>query len=584
MLGSTLPASLPLRRLALAFLGGSCLAACTAWPGPASARNADLILTNAKVYTVEPGQPWAEAVAIADGKVLAAGTAAEVEKTKGAATRTVDLRGRVLMPAFGDAHVHPLFGGISYSRCSLHNGQSVDDYRQVIRGCLAKTPSGTVYGVGWKDGLFPPDGIPSKTILDEISTERPLIFESTGGHSIWLNSKALELLGITRDTPDPANGVINRDPATGEPIGGLQESAMALATPLIPAPTPEDIQNAIIYTAHHFNELGITSWHDALIDVDPGGSAPVIDAYKAVKDRSELTSHVTLALKWNNDRALDQLADIERASAHARELGLHADTVKFFVDGVIPQKTAAMLEPYEGTADETGETQIPPDLLDAAVTAVDGLGMQVHFHSIGDRATRDALDAVEAARKADGMQDTRPMISHLNAVDPADQPRFGQLGVTAVFQPLWASIEPYMLLTIDRIGPKRAKYIYPARSVLEDGGRLAYGSDWPVASANPFEGIQVALTRSNPYAPGSEQLLPEQAVSLEEAIKAYTINVAYVLHLEQQTGSIAPGKSADLIVLDRDLFSLDPYKIGETKVLLTLFEGKPVFGSLEKLD
>lgn len=547
---------------------------------PAAA--ADLILTDARVYTVEDGQPWAQAVAVKDGRIMAVGSAAEITRWKGANTRVVDLHGKLLMPAFGDAHAHPLFGGISYSRCSLHAGNSVEDYKRIIAACVASTPGkGTIFGVGWRDGLFPPLGIPSKTILDQISSDRPLIFRSIGGHSVWVNSTALANAGITRDTPDPKNGRIDRDPATGEPIGGLEEEAgMALVEPQIPPPTEQEIEDALLYTARQFNAWGITSWHDALVDVQPDGTSPVLLAYKALKDRDALTAHTVIDLKWDNSRSADQLPALLKAAAWGRAAGLHTNSVKFFLDGVIVQKTAAMIGPYVGTT-ERGDLEIPEAAFKAAVQAVEDNGMQPHIHAIGDRAVRVALDAFEAAAKRDGGKDVRPMISHMNVIDPADQARFGKLGVNAIFQPLWACYEPYMNLAIERIGPARERYIYPQASVMRGGGVVAYGSDWPVATAYPLAGIQVALTRIDPDHPENKPLGADQRITLAQAVRNYTLNVAYVNHLDKETGSIRAGKSADLIVLDQDIFRLPVDRIAKAKVLLTLFRGKAVSGGLD---
>ncbi|WCM25715.1 amidohydrolase [Sphingomonas sp. QA11] len=569
---------MPALRLATAGLLLTVTATANSAPLTPAPEVAELILTNGRVYTVEEGKPWAEAVAIKDGRILAVGTSAEIARRKGAKTNVVDLHGRFLMPAFGDAHAHPIFGGMSHARCALHAGRTLDDYRKIIADCVAKTPgTGTVFGSGFNQTLFPPNGIPRKEILDAISRDRPLIFESDG-HTLWVNSKALELAKITRDTPDPKNGTIDRDPKTGEPVGGLEEAAMALVDPLVPPPTDQDLQGAISYSVKFFNSMGITSWHDAAVEWDKGGTSRAIEAYKAVRDSGGLTMHTAMDLRWNNERGIEQMADILKLSTRAREIGLTANGVKFFIDGVIPQQTAAMLAPYEGT-DVKGATQIKLETLAEAVTALDARGMQSHFHTIGDAAVREALDAVAAARNSDGMSDTRPMMSHMNVIDPADQPRFAKLDVTAIFQPLWACNEAYMALTIERIGPVRSAYIYPAGSVLRFGGRLAYGADWSVASANPFEGIEVALTRVAPEGK-LPPLEPNEAVTLEQALRAYTLNVAYVNHLDKQTGSIASGKSADLIVLDQDLFKIPARQIHSTKVMLTLFQGREVHGSL----
>lgn len=561
------------------------VAACQSMPAAALSaadETADTILSNARVYTVETSQPWAEAVAIRDGKILAVGSVADIAARRGPQTEVVDLGGRLLMPAFGDAHAHPIFGGMSHARCALHSGRTVDDYRAIISACIAAAPdTGVIYGVGWEDSLFPPNGSPRKEVLDALATDRPLIFVSVGGHSLWLNSRALELAGITRDTPDPANGVIDRD-ASGEPSGALQEAAMALADAIVPAPTEADLQTAIAYTVEHFNSLGITSWHDAGVEFTADGGSSVIDAYRVVRDRGDLTMHVAIDLKWQNENTLDQLPALYRAQQTAADMGFVANSVKFYLDGVIPQQTAAMLAPYEGT-DVRGESHISPDILDLAVTTIEAHGMQAHVHAIGDGAVREALDAFAVARAHNGPMDGRHMISHLNVIDPADQPRFGQLGVTAIFQPLWACDEPYMRLTIERIGPARAGYIYPANSVLKGGGRIAYGADWSVASANPLEGLEVALTRIAPGVTDAAPLIAGERVTLEQAVRAYTLDVAYVNHLDDRTGSIAAGKSADLIVLDHDIFTIPATDISKTKVLVTLFEGRAVFGDLDAI-
>lgn len=543
------------------------------------AADADMILTNARIYTVEAKQPWAEAVAIKDGKIVAVGSAAAVDKHRGAATQVVDLGGKLVLPAFGDAHVHPLFGALSRSRCPLQDGKTIADYQALIAKCVEAAPGdGAVYGIGWSDALFPPNGIPTKDLLDKVSTTRPLIFESAGGHTYWLNSKALEVAKITRDTKDPANGTIDRD-AAGEPVGSLQESAMDLVKHLIPAPSPAEIQNSILYVADHFNSLGIVSWNDAGVEYSDDGGSPMVDAYKAVLDAGKLTSHVTVSLKWKNEQGMEQLPGLMRAAERANALGISAHTVKFYVDGVIPQKTAYMLAPYENSGEERGTPQISPEVLKQAVTAVDAKGMHAFLHAIGDGGVHISLDAVEAARAANGPKKTSHMITHLNVVDPADQPRFGKLSTFAQFQPTWASWYDYMDLTVAAIGPKRSQYIYPAGSIVRAGGKLAYGADWPVGGANPLEGIEVAMTRRTAGDPNAKPLLPNEGVSIEEAIASHTINVAYVNGFDRITGSVAKGKSADLVVLDKDIFKLPVYEISKSKVLVTVYEGKPVFGS-----
>lgn len=572
--------SLRSSRALLLLLGSTALVSCGEQVEKVPA--ADILFTNARVYTVEPSQPWAEAVAVDEGQIVAVGAAKDLSRYRGEGTRIVDLGGRLVLPGFGDAHVHPVFGGLAYSRCSLHEGKTLADYQRIIAGCIQASPgTGTIYGVGWQDALFPPNGIPRKEVLDEVSTDRPLIFESVGGHSYWVNSKALALAGITRDTPNPLNGQIDKDPKTGEPVGGLQEAATALVQSLVPPPSAAELQHSIIYTAAIFNSLGITNWHDAGIGVGSDGVSAVLDAYKAVQDQGALTSHVAIAMKWENDRGLEQIPNLRAAAKRAEGYGFKARAVKFYADGVIPQKTAAMIEPYEGDPHNHGTLQITRETFEKAVTQLGADGVQPYVHAIGDAATRLALDVFDHAKAANGSL-YRPMITHMNVVDPADQPRFGQLGVIAQFQATWASNYPYMDLTKQVIGPTRSQWIYPAKSILKGGGIIAYGADWPVATANPLAGLQVAITRVNYEEPTTPPLLPGEALTLEEAVKAHTIDVAYANSMEDLTGSIKPGKSADLVVLDQDIFKVEPMQIAKTGVMLTLFEGKPVFGTLEQ--
>ncbi|MEE4452176.1 amidohydrolase [Novosphingobium resinovorum] len=543
---------------------------------------ADLILTNGKVYTVDAAHPWAEAVAIRGGRILAVGSAKAVARRKGARTEVVDLGGRMVVPGFGDAHAHPMFGGLTHARCPITDGKTPEQYAALIAACVAKKPGdGVVYGIGWAQTNFP--GIsPRKETLDAISKDRPILFGSFDGHAMWANSKALELAGITRDTPDPLGGTIGRD-ANGEPNGAIWElSGIALFDKLIPPPTPAELQASIRYVVHHFNSLGITQWHDAGVEFNDDGTSPMVEAYRAVRDAGQLTAHVAIDLKWKNERGLDQIPAIIAASKRAEGYGLNAHSVKFYLDGVLPQHTAAMLQPYVGT-NERGKPAVTPATLAAAVTQLDAQGIQMHTHSEGDAAVRESLDAVAAARAKNGRSDTRPMISHMNVIDPADQPRFGQLGVYAVFQPYWASNYDDMDLQKKAIGPERASNIYPAANVVKGGGKMAYGSDWPVDSAYPLDGMQVALTRTNPLEPQRGALLPDQAVTLKEALASYTLHVAEADHFDKDTGSIVAGKQADLVVLDRNIFELAPDAIAATKVVLTMFEGKPVYGGLGAL-
>lgn len=546
--------------------------------------DADLVFRNAKIYTVDTKQPWASAIAVRDGKIMAVGGESDVENWSGDATKVVDLGGKLLLPGFGDTHVHPMFGGLSYSRCSMHAGQSIQDYKKVIKKCVQETEAGSwVYGVGWKPGLFPPDGIPEKAILDSIESERPLVFRSTGGHSLWVNSKALELAGITRDTPDPVNGRIDRDPETGELLGGLQEAAKDIVSPYLPEPTFKQLQGALMYTSEHLNSLGITNFLDAGVSIEPDGSSAVIEAYKVVRSNGDLQAHVALAVTWDNEAGMEQLPVLLSAARNVSGSGLFSRTVKIYLDGVLAQRTAAMLEPYSDAKDELGEATLSPEVLNEIVRRFDAEGFQVMIHAIGDKAIRMALDAFEQARKDNGKTDNRHQITHAELITPQDALRFAELDVFASFQPLWSVMDEYMQMSAIRIGPERMQYVYPANSIIKAGARIVYGADWPVASANPLQGIEVALTRRAPGDPDAEPLLTSEAVSLVQALEAYTLAVAYVNHREDITGSLTVGKSADLIVLDQDLFTISVYEISKTKVLLTLFAGQAIYGSIADL-
>lgn len=558
-----------------AFLLASIITACE--PAPSTA---DLVLTNGKIYTVDKDIPWAEAIAIKDGRIHAIGADDNASAWIGADTKVIDLGGKLVLPAFGDAHIHPILGGMSFAQCSMHGDKSVEDYIETVANCVDKTPAGSViYGRGWAPGMFPPDGIPRKSLLDKIAPNHPVIISSTGGHSLWLNSRALELAGITKDTADPLNGRIDRDPATGEPIGGLQEAAQDLMAPYIPAPTDQQMQDAILYAVNHMNSLGITNWLDAGIEVAADGTSQTINAYGVLKEQGKLTMNVSLALKWENEQPLEQMANLFAAAEHASTFGINADSVKFYMDGVLVQHTAAVLEPYINTNGERGKLQIPMDVFREAVSKFDAHGFQVYVHAIGDRAVRESLNAIEEARAKNGTTNDHHMIAHLSLVDPEDQLRFGELGVAANFQPLWACNHDYMRLTAKQVGEGRMAHTYPSNSILKAGGRIAYGADWPVASANPFEGLEVAVTRREPGKPDTDPLYENEAVTLAQAIRSYTIDVAHVTNREAGTGSLTTGKNADLIIVDQDIFNIPAHEISKTNVLLTLFRGNSVYGN-----
>ncbi len=543
---------------------------------------ADLVFTGGAVYTVDAARRWARAVAVRGGRIVAVGADDDVRELVGARTEVVDLRGRMLLPGFQDAHVHPPPGGLEMLRCNLSDAHSLEEYRRIVAGYAAAHPEAPwILGGGWSMDVFP-GGNPPKEELDALVPDRPAFLPSRDGHSAWVNSRALELAGIARETPDPPDGRIERDP-DGGPMGTLHEGAMDLVAKLVPPPTLEDHLEGLRVAQAHLHSLGITAWQDAIV----GGHCDTYDAYLRAASEGWLTARVVGALWWDRHRGEEQIDELLERRERGSVGRFRATSVKIMQDGVVENFTAGVLEPYldaEGRpTGERGKSFVDPEALRAYVARLDALGFQVHFHAIGERAVRECLDAVEAARRGNGWNDLRHHVAHVQIVHPDDVPRFRALRVVANGQPLWAVNEPQMLeLTIPFIGPERARWQYPFGSLVRSGAVLAFGSDWSVSSPDPLWGIHVAVNRlpppGYPYAEGADEpFLPEERIDLPTAVAAYTMGSAYVNHLERETGSIEVGKLADLVVLDRDPFAHPASEIGAARVLLTLVEGERVF-------
>jgi predicted amidohydrolase YtcJ len=555
-----------------AFLGSVlCLALAAAAPRPAPFP-ADLVFRSGAIYTVDAARSWAEAVAVSGGKIVFVGTDAGARAWTGPKTKVVDLSGKMLLPSFHDSHVHPVTSGIEAGQCDLHGLETPGEVLAAVRRYAAAHPDRAwILGGGWELPAFP-NANPSKELLDEVVPDRPAFLSAMDGHSAWANSKALSLARITKDTPDPPHGRIERDPATGDPSGALRESAADLVGRLVPPSTAKDYEEGLRLALHKANALGLTSLQEA--DATPN----VLDAYQAFDRRGELTARVVASMHVEPDQGLAQVPKLvaERARYDGRRL--HPRGVKIFADGVLETRTAAVLEPYIGFGDDRGKANLDPALFDSLAVALDGEGFQIHVHAIGDRAIRMALDALQAARRKNGPRDSRHHIAHLELIDPQDIPRFRRLGVIANFQPFWANGDTYLTeMTEPELGPARSRWLYPIASVLDAGAVVAFGSDWNVSSMNPLDGIEVAVTHRSPSAGPGPAWLPEERIGLPEAIAAYTAGGAYLDFTEKETGTIAVGKSADLVVLDRNLFEIPPSRIHETKVLLTLLEGGEVY-------
>jgi predicted amidohydrolase YtcJ len=544
-------------------------------PRPARAQNAaDVVLTGGAVYTMDARRSWAQAVAIRGGRIVYVGSDAGARPWVGAATRVVPLGGRMVLPGFQDAHVHPVSGGIELGQCDLNNLSTREAIVEKVRAC-AGTQAGRpwVVGGGWALPAFP-GGAPTRELLDSLVPDRPAYLSAADGHSAWVNSEALRRAGITAATPDPAGGRIERD-ATGEPTGTLRESANDLVARLLPAITAAERLAGLQRALALFAGFGITAVQEA------NASRAALEAYREAERGGTLTLRVAVALSTDAERGPEQVAGLVKLRDEFTSARVRPTAAKIFADGVIEARTAAMLDPYLDRPGQRGEPNLPPDRLNAIVARLVENGFAVHIHAIGDGAVRFGLDALEAAGARAGAEG-RHQLAHIEVIDRKDVPRFRTLGVIANFQPLWAQADTYITdLTVPALGPERTRRLYPIADVAAAGGLIAFGSDWSVSSPNPLEGIQVAITRQAPREPRTPPLLPEQAVDLPTALAAYTIGAAQANGLAQDTGSLEAGKAADLIVLSPNLFTLPPDQIASARVLLTLVEGRPVFRSPE---
>lgn len=543
---------------------------------------ADLVLTGGPVHTGSPARSRATSVAVRGERVVAVGHD-EVRELIGPRTEVVDLAGKLLIPGFQDAHAHPVGGGIEMGQCDLSGVTTLAEYRERIAGYAREHADAEwITGGGWAMEAFP-GGLPTAAELDALVPDRPVYLVNRDHHGAWVNSVALHRAGIDARTPDPSDGRIERD-ADGVPTGMLQEGAASLVGRLLPPVTREERIAGLLRAQELMHSLGITAWQDALLGEHANLTDPT-DAYLACADDGQLTARVVGSLWWDRARGTEQIEELLARRAAGTRGRLRSTTVKIMQDGVAENGTAALLGPYlDGcgcVSDNSGISFVPPEALKKYVTALDAQGFQVHFHALGDRAVREALDAVEAARAANGWTDTRPHLAHLQVVHPDDIGRFRALGASANMQPLWAAHEPQMdELTIPFLGAERSGHQYPFGALLRAGATLAAGSDWPVSSPDPLQGIHVAVNRVLAgAAAGTPVFLPEQRIGLHDALAAYTAGSAYVNHLDGETGVVAAGYLADLVVLDRDPFAGAPEEIGATKVDQTFVGGRRVYGA-----
>jgi len=534
----------------------------------------DTIIVHGKVYTMNAKQPWAQAVAIRDGRIIAVGDDAEIQKLSHAGTQAIDAGGRLVLPGFVDCHIHFLDGALSLGRANLEGAKDPAGIQQKLRQYAAQHP-GTdwIRGRGWDYAMFGAEALPHKRYLDSLFPDRPVFLEGYDGHTYWANSKALAMAEITKATPDPPNGTIVHDPATGEPTGALKESAADLVAKILPKTTRAEKLDALRAGMKWANEHGLTRVHSAGQDFED------LALFDELRRRGEQTLRFYIAYFLNPPelRARD-IAAIETAHNKYHDEWIDTDAVKMMIDGVIESHTAAMLDPYTDDPSTKGKLFWDPKKYDAAVVELDKRGLQLFTHAIGDYGVRTALDAYENAERVNHTEDRRPRIEHIETITSRDIPRFGQLGVIASMQPLHSYPNVDTLNVWARnIGPDRAGRAWVWKSIAKDGGHLAFGSDWPVVTLNPWEGVQTAVTRQTTEGQPEAGFVPEQRLSVAEAIAGYTLGAAYAGRLEKSEGSIEAGKRADLIILSQNVLDVDVHRLAETKIVTTMVGGRVVY-------
>jgi predicted amidohydrolase YtcJ len=541
---------------------------------PAALPSGDLVLTGGRIWTADPAKPWAEAVVLHDGRIAFVGDDAGALARKSADTRVVALGGRLVLPGFNDAHVHLMSGSISLERVDLIEDASVEAVQRRIRAFAAANPKAPwVLGRGWLYGSFP-GGLPTKEQLDAAVPDRPAYMDCYDGHSGWANSKALALAGITRNTPDPPNGAIVRD-ANGEPTGALKESATALVDAQVPKPDAERRYALLLQALRLLNSQGITSIQDA--GYPPDELAATVALLERAKREGKLSVRITASVQMGQDDVALAVSEARRLAALHHDALLRFGPIKGYVDGVVEAQTAAMLDPYSDPAKGRGTPNWDAARLNEAVAAAGSAGLQVYLHAIGDRGVRMALDAHEFARTASGRTDARGRIEHIETISPADYPRFRALGVIASMQPLHANPDQNNAnVWAKNAGPDRASRGFAWGNIERARARLVFGSDWPVVTSDVRRGLYCAVARKTRDGLPKGGWLPDQAVTLESALRHYTADAAYASFEENDKGTVAIGKRADLVVVGTDWFKSAPEAILTTPILLTLLEGRVV--------
>jgi predicted amidohydrolase YtcJ len=520
---------------------------------------------------------WAEAVAVSDGHIAFVGSSADAQSWIGDDTEVTDLAGQMLLPGFHDSHTHILIGVTTDEECDLLRIESIPEVREKLVECTELPGIGEdkwVIGAGWADWLWPKSE-PHKALLDELFPDRPVYLESSFGHNAWVNSRALELAGIHAESVAGPDGVIVRDPETGEATGALHDAAKILVQDVMPEMSPEHHIKGVRAAIDMAHRLGVTAV------IEPGMDAELMDpvVVLADADQFDLRALVSISpINWQPGAFDDGVFEFIARRDQWRRPDIDVDSVKVYTDGVIESGTGALLEPYEDQSLGLGPRFYTQEKLNEYFARFDAMGLQIHVHSIGDAGVRMALNAIEAAREANGVSDNRHHFTHLQLIHEDDIPRFAELNVGATFQSMWAYPDPAAIeLDIPMLGEERTWQMYPIASIDRTGGRINGGSDYFVTSMNPLLAIEVAITRQDPYTNDGPVLNADERVDLATMIDAYTINGAYTMSLEDKQGSIEVGKRADLVVLDRNLFEIPAAEISEASVTMTIFDGRTVY-------
>ncbi|PYS73010.1 MAG: amidohydrolase [Acidobacteria bacterium] len=529
---------------------------------------ADLIIINAKVHTLDPNQPSAEAIAVLANRVVAIGSTKEIRNLAGANTRVIDAKGQLVLPGFNDAHVHFMSGGFQLSSVDLRDATTPQEFAERIRDFAAKLPEGRwITGGDWDHERWPDAKLPAKELIDQYTPKTPVFVNRLDGHMALANSLALKLAGVTRETKDPDGGVIVRDPKTGEPTGVLKDAAQSFVWKVFPPPSFEEKLAAARAATNHAASVGVTSVQDMSAGADVG-------VYQSLLDRGELKNRIYAV--WPLP-SWDRLARTG-VRAHFGSAMLRTGGLKGFADGSLGSTTALFFEPYNdapNTSGIPGEEMFPAGAMLERVRGADRAGLQVIIHAIGDRANDTILSIYEQVEKENLDRDRRFRIEHAQHLRAQDITRFARDKVIASMQPYHAIDDGRW--AEKRIGHERAKTTYAFRSLLDAGATLAFGTDWTVAPLDPVLSIYAAVTRRTLDGKNPNGWIPEQKITVAEAVRAYTIGSAYAEFQEHEKGTIAPGKLADLVILSRDIFKIDPKEIEKVTVVMTIMDGRVVY-------